>query len=59
MKEYPSTEPQRSDVSQLLFYMLGIIMKSNYSENQYQLGIFIEGTQVSYCDVCVFMNNLC
>lgn len=58
MKEFPNHEPQKSDVGQLLFYMFGIIMKSSLSHDQYQLGLFFEGTQVNYSSVCVFMNYL-
>ncbi|XP_019854084.1 PREDICTED: uncharacterized protein LOC109583265 [Amphimedon queenslandica] len=49
MKEYSSTIPQRSDVGQLLFYMLGVMIQNVSDNNQYQLGLFIEGNQILLC----------
>ena len=56
MKEYPSTIPQRSDVGQLMFYMLGIMIQNVSDNDQYQLGLFIEGNQVNYGNLCVCHN---
>uniref|UniRef100_A0A1X7VI97 Uncharacterized protein n=1 Tax=Amphimedon queenslandica TaxID=400682 RepID=A0A1X7VI97_AMPQE len=48
MKEIPSKDASESDVGQLLFYVMGSMIKLSYKEEQHILGILIQGNSSYY-----------